>query len=395
MFSMSVLRFDSGRLSKAGTSPTGGARLSARLARTGIQVYKLADGTVRREYRPASEVFAADSLASYVASVLTIGHPLQGVTPKNFQAEAVGSVVAPTRVQAADGFEYVEALVDVNRADAIEQVDSGEGAELSAGYRCDFDPTPGVVPEGEPQAGEKFDGVQRNIRINHNAILPEGRARAGRGAKFLTDEIDSDGNQIVRDAAPKEHRMKFTVDGIEYEAGPALTDAIKRLEAKNSANEVKASEAVTAAGKSDAKADAAERAKAEAQALVTPAAIAARVDEEIAFRALVSPVLDEKDKPFDFAGKSRRDVKTAVVKKLSAKDLKADAEDGYVDAYFDSAIEQFKKDEAERVKRGSENYVPPKGEQNQDANPEWYLDSAAWDAKLHSLHGKDLPASLV
>jgi hypothetical protein len=137
-------------------------------------------------------------LASFVGAILTIGHPLQSVTPHTFSKDAAGVVVAPARMRADDGFEYVTALIDVARADAIEKVDVGELAELSAGYRSDFDATPGVVPAGEPQAGERYDGVQRSIRINHVALLREGRARAGRGARLLTDELqlDSSGDQI-------------------------------------------------------------------------------------------------------------------------------------------------------------------------------------------------------
>ncbi len=387
-------RYDSGRLSKAGESPTGGARLVAHVSRTGVQVYKTADGKTRSEYRSPAEVFAPASLASFIGSALTIGHPPAGVNRKNYAKENTGTVIAPTQVKGDDGHEYVAALCDVNRDDAVSRADTGELVELSVGYRCDWDPTPGIVPAGEPQAGQHFDGQQRNIVVNHVAMLPEGRARAGRNAKFQTDsaELDADGNQLTDSIEQKEH-MKFIVDGIEYEAGPALQDAIKRLQAKHDAETAAKNAAVTECAKSDAKADAADVAKKAAEALVAPGALAARVDEEIAFRASVSPILDETDPktkvvtPFAFAGKSRRDVKTAVVKKLSAKDIKADAEDGYVDAYFDQALESHKAGAAARAS-SSESYVAPKTDSAEVGAI--YADDAAWNKYLHGLHGKDI-----
>lgn len=397
---MSLQRYDSGRLSKAGVSPSGGARLVARVARTGIQTYRMADGSTRREYRSPEEVFKPESLASFVGSVLTIGHPANAVTPASYAKDAAGTVIAPTRVKdETDGHEYIAALVDVNRADAIQKVDSGELVELSTGYRCDWDPTPGVVPAGEAHAGQSYDGRQINIVANHNAMLPEGRARAGRGAKFQTDsaELDADGNQLTDSIdTPKEH-MKFIVDGIEYEAGPALQDAIKRAEAKTVEANTKAETANKAAATADAKADAADKAKTAALAQVTPAAISALVSDEIAFRASVSPILDEVDAKtkavtaFKFDGKSRRDVKSAVIAKLG-KTLKTDADDVYVSAYFDSAIEaHVAATKAGALKTAaSETYVPPVAAVLKADEAALYLDEAAWAAHMSSFHGKDI-----
>lgn len=52
----------------------------------------------------------------------------------------------------------------------IELVESEEQREISCGYLYDADMTPGVFN------GEKYDGVMRNIRGNHVAIVEEGRA---------------------------------------------------------------------------------------------------------------------------------------------------------------------------------------------------------------------------
>jgi len=210
--------------------------LTARLARTGIQVYRNADGSERREYRPAESVFAADSLASFIGAILTIGHPPQGVTPQSFAADAAGVVISPSRTKAADGHEYIAALIDVARADALQQVDSGALAELSAGYVCDFDPTPGVVPAGLPQAGERYDGIQRNIRANHVALLPTGGARAGREARLLLDsnELDASGNQVLAPAA-RNQQFRMYLDSLRAPGAAATFEEFCRRDRRDSA----------------------------------------------------------------------------------------------------------------------------------------------------------------
>ena len=54
--------------------------------------------------------------------------------------------------------------------DGIELVESEEQQEISCGYHYDPDMTPGTFN------GEPYDGVMRNIRGNHVAIVEEGRA---------------------------------------------------------------------------------------------------------------------------------------------------------------------------------------------------------------------------
>jgi hypothetical protein len=53
---------------------------------------------------------------------------------------------------------------------ATDVVESGEQRELSSGYKYDADMTPGTW------RGQRYDGVMRNIRGNHVAIVAEGRA---------------------------------------------------------------------------------------------------------------------------------------------------------------------------------------------------------------------------
>lgn len=146
------------------------------IARTGIQWYRRAGKDVA-EYRPAEEVFAPESLASFVGRPLTIDHPAFMVRADNVRSVAVGAILGePWR----DGSD-LRARVVVHDKRAIELIESGLKSELSVGYTVDTVAKPGVTPEGA-----HYDVVQRNIRCNHLSIVTRGRAG---NAKFSMKEF--------------------------------------------------------------------------------------------------------------------------------------------------------------------------------------------------------------
>jgi hypothetical protein len=65
---------------------------------------------------------------------------------------------------------YLRAPLALWTAEAIEAVESEEQKELSPGYRYRADMTPGHTPQGVA-----FDGVMRDIKGNHVALVAEGR----------------------------------------------------------------------------------------------------------------------------------------------------------------------------------------------------------------------------
>ena len=111
---------------------------------------------------------------------VTWGHPpvlLDAENTKQFQTGYSGS-----QIRFTDGF--VEVALVVTDKEKIERINRRDATEVSAGYRVDYDPTPGMTPEGE-----SYDGVQRNIRVNHIAIVPRGRA--GPEVRLLLDRMDA------------------------------------------------------------------------------------------------------------------------------------------------------------------------------------------------------------
>lgn len=180
METSSVNRYDFAPITGSETTPEGYLRVWCRAARTGTQLYRRADGSQVREYRPPEEVSKPDSLSTFGMKPATWGHPpvlLDAANTKQYQIGYSGS-----QVRYNDGF--VEVALVVTDSDAIEKIQRKDATEVSAGYRVDFDPTPGITPEGE-----EYSGVQRNIRVNHIAIVPRGRA--GPEVRLLLDRMDA------------------------------------------------------------------------------------------------------------------------------------------------------------------------------------------------------------
>ncbi len=184
----SSLRFDFAPIIGSQLTPEGYLRVRARAARTGVQSYRRNDGSTVVEFRPKEEVGSPASLSSFGLSPVTWQHPpvlLDTENTKQFQIGFSGG-----KVSFDDGF--VEVALTVTDAAAIAGIQRGDATEVSAGYKVDFDPTPGITPDGV-----NFDGIQRNIQVNHIAIVPKGRA--GKEVRLLLDHFDSDSAISISD----------------------------------------------------------------------------------------------------------------------------------------------------------------------------------------------------
>lgn len=212
-----VQRFDVHPIGEVEHTPQGGIVAPAYLTRTGVFDYEQPDGRTIREYRPPDEVFHADSLATLPHAPVTNTHPREAVDPKNFQKYAVGHVDAASVKQDGD---KIAARVVIQEARAIRDVADRRRREVSCGYNCDVDETPGVLPDGT-----HYDRIQRNIRYNHVAIVEDGRA-----GPEVRLRLDSRGNQKSRSEEQTTMEKEFEIiGGVRYEVGtPPHADATKR-----------------------------------------------------------------------------------------------------------------------------------------------------------------------
>lgn len=153
-----------------------------RVARTGVQEYLASElGLADRPgsdlvsvYRPPEEVFSPNSLATYKSADVTDNHPDDLVTTVTYKDYAVGHTIGPGRQEG----DYVVVDMIIKDQSAIDAVEEAGKAELSAGYENEYHYEPGTAPDGT-----EYEYVQRNIRINHIALVD--KARAGHNAKLF------------------------------------------------------------------------------------------------------------------------------------------------------------------------------------------------------------------
>ena len=118
-------------------------------------------------------IFSKEFLASCDGCPFVLEHPVNesgrsvDVLPENFEEYVKGVLIDPRPEREND---RVVGKIKVWDKDVIEKIKSRELRELSQGYRCVVIDSPGVY------RGERYDGVQTEIIMNHIALVQEGRA---------------------------------------------------------------------------------------------------------------------------------------------------------------------------------------------------------------------------
>lgn len=298
-------------------------RVPGRVARTGTQEYLArelgltdrAPNDIIKVYRPEGSVFDADSLASYDGADVTIEHPSGLVNAETYRHVSVGTVRgAGTR----DG-DFVTAELIIKDAAGVKAVESGK-VQLSAGYTAIYD----EAPEGEP-----YDFIQREIRINHVALVDT--ARAGAQARLF-------------DHKPGVHNMPVmitldsgrTVDAADPSNATLVADTIDKLRSALDSNNELLQTTVDEMNKEKARADEAEEMLEKEKEKTTDSAIYERIKA-------VSGVMDSARKLAGdkFTCDSCDPVTIMRAALTVAKDGIDwnDKADMYVQARFDAAVE--------------------------------------------------------
>lgn len=217
-----VERFDRGELRrKPYLTDEGFLFVEGVATRCGVFEYRQPDGTVIRELRDDADVLDPNSLATLGRKPVTLLHPeVNGervlVTPENYQQFSAGTV--GDRVLKAGGF--VEVSMSIGRADAIDAINDGV-QELSCGYECDVDPTPGVHP-----TYGRYDQRQTKITYNHIAVVPQGRA--GDKARLRMDAAEQTTTPPQHE---ERHMAKIKIGDVEFEVSAELAPVLTALRA--------------------------------------------------------------------------------------------------------------------------------------------------------------------
>ncbi len=351
-------RYDFSPIEKYEVTPEGYLRVWASIARTGIQLYTDADGSVRKEFRPESEVASPESLASFAGKAITMEHPPVLLDSENTKEHSVG--FTGTEVVYDDGF--VRAVMTITDKAVIDRVMRGDVREVSAGYRVSYDATPGVTDDGE-----HYDGIQKAISGNHVAIVRRGRA--GPEVKLHLDRQDAADPSLITIEEPPLMTAKVVFDGAEFEVSESVALAItkEREDAKMSyedmkkkydglmqeAEDMKAKMAEMKDGqceKEDSLQGRADALTEQVESLQAELAEAKRVDVDalVASRvALVDKARIALDAEYAFAGKSDREVMVDAIKASRSDSIELDERsDDYVQALFDSISDDAKRSDS-------------------------------------------------
>jgi hypothetical protein len=315
-------------------------------------------------YRPPEEVFAPESLDSWRSKPIPVLHPSDRgdrkalLDPDNVALHQGGTVMD---VEALPEHNLVKVRMLLTTKEAIEAVMPTDGREpileLSAGYRRDIDPTPGTAADGS-----KYDHIQRNIRVNHLALVPTGRA--GSLAR------------VAIDSQPPEDPMEFVmINGVRVHK-----DDAKAFQAALDAAAASA-QATTDAAEAARETAVAERDAAVAEAAAHKAELDALRKAEDA-RALVT--LTEEAKALlpegtVTDGKTKRQLQEAVIKHALPDVALDGAAEVAVAAYYDAAKRVLKAGKAQVASTNAATRPPAPGDKPEtDAAPDPRAARDAW-----------------
>lgn len=361
---MKAIRYDRSEI-KATRTDEGYLIDTPIVGRIGIQLYKNADGTVRRELRPPEEVFHVDSLASYAGKPITDEHPNEPVSSKNAKRLTVGVMQSQGK---QDGDNVVAPIIIFDH-DTVDKAMNGGKRELSLGYKVDLEEIPGVWN------GQGYDAIQRNIRINHLAIVPRGRAGNARLNLDRHDAVLFNPEEEKR--MPTENLGRIRLDsGLEYEAAPEVIHAYDKLRSDKLNGDMLIAEQQKQIDILAAERDTLKSNASNVDQIKKDALDAARV--EVKARGELEKVASTFK--VDCTGKTDREVREAVILATRADAVLAGKSEDYINAAFDIAtatkqdaamIEQrqagVRKDgEAEPVVTGSyKNFMSQLGKEKQ------------------------------
>lgn len=163
------------------------------------------------------------SLSTWAGLPLQMEHHAEGADEPDAKETRVGTV--GTKI--AWNAPYIDAPLTVWDKAAIEAIESGKCREISCAYWYDPDFTSGTF-EGQP-----YDFVMRNIRGNHVALVPEGRAghdvlvadrKPAQVSNLTQEDLKMSKTRMARDADEGIEAKEVQIGETIKAAGEALMD---------------------------------------------------------------------------------------------------------------------------------------------------------------------------
>lgn len=341
MKTQDVFRTDAVLLDKAVLTEEGFLRDSPVVTRTGVFVYRNPDGTERREFRPPEEVLRADSLSTYKGKPIVVTHAQGLINAKNARGNAVGTMLTEGIPEGNN--VRVDLVIYDERA-----INEGP-RELSLGYRLDIELTPGEYN------GERYDCIQRNIRVNHLALTQ--KARAGSVAR-----LNLDGDQIIDEERNDSEMPKLRLDnGLEYDAAPEVIVAFGELKDRAGKEKERADGLQKQVDTSTAERDSL-KAKVDGHAAELEKArkdAADQLNEAVKARVELLKVA-EAHRVDKADGMTDQEIKIAVIKAVRGDAFNLDGKsEAYIDAAFDLAKAEKRQDGITRQRKEVNSHEKP------------------------------------
>lgn len=316
-------------LSKVGIYDYSGAQIGAP-AEDAQKIFKV--------YRPAEELSREETIESFKLIPFIDDHTMLGDGFTSVDDRPVGGVIGQD-VYFEDGTLFGNPKV-YSKALA-EKIKSGK-TELSCGYRCRYDFTPGVFD------GEHYDVIQRDIRGNHLALVDEGRMGPEVAIlDHLTFAVDA------KELTPVDEELKemlaaimARLDALEAAKAPVVDAEVELTDEEKAAKEAADAEAAKAKEAADADTDeppSSMDAALKKIATLTGEVAALKTRPAMDERAVISAMdqraslverLTKHVGTFDTAGKTLADIAAYGIAKLEIKGVAKGQEAVALDAYL-------------------------------------------------------------
>lgn len=379
-----ITRYDTATVAGMTTDPITGF-IHARnvpIARTGVFKYVKPDGSIHKEAKLPEDILSDSTVESANNKPVTDNHPENAngqrilVNRDNSTALMKGFTASNAHVDRTDGTVRVD--MTITNPDLIKKISGGK-RQLSIGFQTQ------VVPQSGVYKNTEYDSVQKDITINHVAVVDV--AREGPDISLDRSVVGDSAEMIGElDDFSKEKGQKPQMDFEKVRIGDqtikvATDDADKliKFDSDNQANQKRIDELNAQIKKLTDERDSlksgnkqAENDKSEAQAKadslekelqgyrdkVEGDGLDKLVDQRM---GLIDDVKSIVGDSFDPHGKSEKEMKIEAIKSVDGDSAEIDGKDDvYVNAYFNAVknrkqshfvgatVHDFKGDSADR-----------------------------------------------
>lgn len=313
------------------------------IARVGVFPYLKADGSIEMEAKLPTELLADSTVKSAENKPVTDNHPSELVTQTNSKEYMKGFTATNAHVEN----DTLKVDMTITDADLIKEISKGK-QELSIGFETE------VVPQKGEYKGVGYDSVQKNIQINHVAVVERGRA--GHSVRLIGDSAEMVNEKGVPKKGQQMDVTKVRLGDTDITVATSDADKIVKVDADNSEKEKKIAELNEQIEKLQAEkkelegdADSEKKSKDEAQAKADAAekelealkkkyegdGLDKFVNDRLKLVETIKPYVGDS---YDYQGKSDKELKIETLKKLDDSLDLNDKSDDYINAYFDAQV---------------------------------------------------------